>query len=61
MDTSSSSGGIKGILESTTALVSNIFGSRYPMTKVKSRVDGKIYKVRDMPDKQDTYMFYTYL
>ena len=23
------------------------------MTKVKSRVDGKIYKVRDMPDKQE--------
>ena len=25
---------------------------QYPLTEVKSQVDGKIYKVRDMPDKQ---------
>jgi hypothetical protein len=46
------SGGIKGLLESTTALVSNIFGSRYPLVNVKSTIDNKTYKVRDMPDKQ---------
>jgi hypothetical protein len=31
-----------------------IFGnSKYPMISVKSSVDGQIYKVRDMPDKQE--------
>ncbi len=31
----------------------SIFGiSEYPLVDVVSRVDGKVYKVRDMPDKQ---------
>lgn len=28
-------------------------GSAYPLVDVRSRVDGKIYRVRDMPDKQE--------
>jgi hypothetical protein len=30
-----------------------IFTSQYPLVEVKSNVDGRIYKVRDMEDKQD--------
>ena len=30
-----------------------IVGTNYPLVEVKSTVDGRIYKVRDMADKQD--------
>lgn len=33
--------------------VKNIFPSQYPLVHIKSTVDGRTYKVRDMPDKQD--------
>lgn len=31
----------------------NIFSTNYPLVDVKSNVDGRTYKVRDMPDKQE--------
>lgn len=34
-------------------LVSNLFSSRFPLIPVKSTVDGQVYKVRDLPDKQE--------
>lgn len=40
------------ILSQTQQWVSNIFSSNFPTVSVKSSVDGKTYKVRDMPDKQ---------
>ncbi len=38
-----------------TSTIRDILGGRstYPLVEVKSSVDGKIYKVRDLPDKQD--------
>ena len=34
------------------SLLGNVFPSMYPLVSVKSEVDGRTYKVRDMPDKQ---------
>lgn len=34
------------------SLLGNVFPSQFPLVSVKSEVDGRIYKVRDMPDKQ---------
>ena len=34
------------------SFVKTIFPSQYPLVEVKSTVDGRTYKVRDMPDKQ---------
>ena len=39
-------------LQRATQFVRGIFGGNYPTASVKSSVDGKYYKVRDMPDKQ---------
>ena len=33
--------------------LSSIFSSNYPLVSVKSTVDGRTYKVRDLPDKQE--------
>jgi len=42
-----------GMLSHALGKVQTIFGgSSYPIVDVQSRVDGKVYKVRDMPDKQ---------
>jgi hypothetical protein len=40
------------LLKSTGELVSNLFSNKHPLVNVTSKVDGKIYKVRDMYDKQ---------
>jgi hypothetical protein len=41
------------VLQDALHKVKTIFGgSGYTMTSVQSSIDGKIYKVRDMPDKQ---------
>jgi hypothetical protein len=44
----------EGSLSQLTSLVRNMFStnSRYPTVKVRSTVDGREYKVRDLPDKQ---------
>lgn len=34
------------------SLLGNVFPSMYPLVSVKSEVDGRTYKVRDMADKQ---------
>ena len=41
------------ILQSTTSWLSSIFSSNYPLVSVTSTVDGRAYKVRDLPDKQE--------
>lgn len=33
--------------------VNSIFSSNYPLVSIKSTVDGQVYRVRDLPDKQD--------
>jgi hypothetical protein len=33
--------------------IQKMFTSNYPLVSVKSTVDGRMYKVRDMPDKQE--------
>ena len=35
-----------------SSILGNIFPSQYPLVSVKSTVDGRTYKVRDMSDKQ---------
>jgi len=42
-------------IQSMSSVIRDILGTRssYPLIEVKSTVDGKIYKVRDLPDKQD--------
>lgn len=44
----------EGSLANLTSMVRNMFSSssRYPTVKVRSTVDGREYKVRDLPDKQ---------
>lgn len=44
----------EGSLTQLTSLVRNMFSgnSRYPLVSVKSTIDGRNYKVRDLPDKQ---------
>jgi hypothetical protein len=47
-----------GVLANANSLFSNLqtmFGvsSRYPLVSVKSTIDGQLYRVRDMPDKQE--------
>jgi hypothetical protein len=42
-----------GILKTTSEFVASLFGNNYPLVNVKSKVDGKIYRVRDMSDKQE--------
>ena len=41
------------ILKSTSQFVASLFGNNYPLVNVKSKVDGKTYRVRDMSDKQE--------
>jgi hypothetical protein len=36
-----------------SSILGNIFPSQYPLVSVKSTVDGRTYKVRDMPDKEE--------
>ena len=39
--------------QSALQRIQNSFGvGQYPMTTVKSNIDGRSYRVRDMPDKQ---------
>jgi hypothetical protein len=33
--------------------IKGVFGREFPLTEVRSTVDGKTYKVRDLPDKQE--------
>jgi hypothetical protein len=40
------------ILDQANRIFKSILGGNYPTTYVTSTVDGKTYKVRDMPDKQ---------
>ena len=42
-------------LTSVTSYIKGLFGNsgNYPVVDVKSRVDGRTYKVRDLPDKED--------
>ncbi len=40
-------------LRSLSSAVTGIFSSNYPLVPVKSNVDGKTYRVRDMADKQE--------
>jgi hypothetical protein len=42
-------------LNSLSSMIRDMLGSRssYPLVDVKSTVDGKTYRVRDLPDKQD--------
>ena len=40
------------LLKSTASWVTGIFSSNYPLVPVTSTIDGKTYRVRDMPDKQ---------
>jgi hypothetical protein len=42
-----------GLLKSTSEFVASLFGNRYPLVNVKSKIDGKTYRVRDMSDKQE--------
>jgi hypothetical protein len=42
----------RSLLKSATDVVANIFSNKYPLVSIKSNIDGKTYKVRDMPDKQ---------
>jgi len=47
------SGALQQMMNNAGQMMGGIIGNgKYPMTEVKSSVDGKIYKVRDMPDKQ---------
>ena len=41
------------ILDKATDIFKTIIGSNFPSIMVTSTVDGKQYKVRDMPDKQE--------
>jgi hypothetical protein len=41
------------LLKSTGEFVTSLFGNKYPLVNVKSKVDGKTYRVRDMRDKQE--------
>jgi hypothetical protein len=40
-------------IERAFSFVKALFPSKYPLTPVKSTVDGRTYNVRDMPDKQE--------
>ena len=42
-------------LTSITSYIKGLFGNsgNYPVVDVKSKVDGRTYKVRDLPDKED--------
>lgn len=40
-------------LRTLSSTVTGIFSSSYPLIPVKSNVDGKTYRVRDMADKQE--------
>lgn len=41
------------ILQSTTSWLTGLFTSNYPLVSVTSTIDGRSYKVRDLPDKQN--------
>lgn len=44
---------LQSMMTAASQIVGSAFGGgRYPMVEVKSTVDGKTYKVRDLPDKQ---------
>jgi predicted metal-dependent hydrolase len=34
-------------------MISNLFSSKFPLVSMKSTVDGQVYRVRDLPDKQE--------
>jgi len=40
------------MLKQTTSWIGSLFTSNYPLVPVQSTVDGRTYRVRDMPDKQ---------
>jgi hypothetical protein len=41
------------LFNAASSMMKSIFGgNNYPLVEVKSNVDGQIYKVRDLPDKQ---------
>ena len=39
-------------LSTAFSFVKALFPTKYPLAPVRSNVDGRTYKVRDMPDKQ---------
>lgn len=41
------------ILAQAQNMVSNLFSPRYSLVSIKSKIDGKVYRVRDLPDKQE--------
>jgi hypothetical protein len=41
-----------GLLKSTSQFVASLFGNNHQLVDVKSKIDGKTYRIRDMPDKQ---------
>jgi len=41
------------LLKSTSSWIGSLFSGNYPLVPVKSTVDGRTYRVRDMPDKQE--------
>ena len=41
------------LLKQTTGWIGSLFTSNYPLVPMKSTVDGRTYRVRDMPDKQE--------
>jgi hypothetical protein len=41
------------ILQSTTSWLTGLFISNYPLVSITSTIDGRSYKVRDLPDKQN--------
>ena len=45
----------ESVLQNMTSLFRSVIGggSSYPTTKVRSRIDGQEYRVRDLPDKQN--------
>lgn len=42
-----------GGISKAFSFVKALFPSNYPLTAIRSNVDGRTYKVRDMPDKQE--------
>lgn len=41
------------LLQSTSSWIGSLFSGNFPLVPVKSTVDGRTYRVRDMPDKQE--------
>jgi WLM domain len=41
------------LLKSTSSWIGSLFSGNYPLVPVKSTIDGRTYRVRDMADKQE--------